>query len=112
VRNVHVRTACETYTNFVHLPLVLTSTSCQLLYGRLSDIWSRKVLLVIGIGVFFFGSLASSLAQTSLQLIVFRAFTGVGGGGIMTVAQMVCVGIRSAHAMATDHAIFDLEDRE
>ena len=70
----------------------LTSTSCQLLYGRLSDIWSRKVLLVIGIGIFFFGSLASSLAETSLQLIVFRAFTGVGGGGIMTVAQMIVSG--------------------
>jgi MFS family permease len=67
----------------------LTSTSFQLLYGRLSDIWSRKVLLVIGIGIFFFGSLASSLAQTSIQLIVLRAFTGVGGGGIASVAQMI-----------------------
>ncbi|KAH7396397.1 major facilitator superfamily domain-containing protein [Pyrenochaeta sp. MPI-SDFR-AT-0127] len=67
----------------------LTSTSFQLLYGRLSDIWSRKVLLVIGIGIFFFGSLAASLAQSALQLIVFRAFTGVGGGGVMTVAQLI-----------------------
>jgi MFS family permease len=67
----------------------LTSTSFQLLYGRLSDIWSRKVLLVIGISIFFFGSLAASLAQSALQLIVFRAFTGVGGGGLMTVAQMI-----------------------
>ncbi|KAI4961013.1 hypothetical protein J4E86_000038 [Alternaria arbusti] len=67
----------------------LTSTSFQLLYGRLSDIWSRKVLLVIGIGIFFLGSLAASLAKSALQLIVFRAFMGVGGGGLMTVAQMI-----------------------
>lgn len=67
----------------------LTSTSFQLLYGRLSDIWSRKVLLVVGIGIFFFGSLAASLAQSALQLIIFRAFMGVGGGGLMTVAQMI-----------------------
>lgn len=67
----------------------LTSTAFQLLYGRLSDIWSRKVLLVIGIGIFFFGSLASSLAKTAIQLIVFRAISGVGGGGVMTVAQMI-----------------------
>ncbi|CAN9241052.1 unnamed protein product [Alternaria alternata] len=67
----------------------LTSTSFQLLYGRLSDIWSRKVLLIIGIGIFFFGSLAASLAQSALQLIVSRAFMGVGGGGLMTVAQMI-----------------------
>ena len=67
----------------------LTSTSFQLLYGRLSDIWSRKLLLIIGIVIFFFGSLAASLAQTGIQLIVFRAFTGVAGGGLMTVAQMI-----------------------
>jgi Na+/melibiose symporter-like transporter len=67
----------------------LTSTSFQLLYGRLSDIWSRKVLLIAGICIFFLGSLAASLAKTSLQLIVFRAFTGVGGGGLMSVAQMI-----------------------
>ncbi|CAA9962905.1 Major facilitator superfamily domain general substrate transporter [Pyrenophora teres f. maculata] len=67
----------------------LTSTSFQLLYGRLSDIWSRKVLLLIGIVIFFFGSLAASLAQSALQLIVFRAFMGVGGGGLMTMAQLI-----------------------
>ncbi|OJD33869.1 mfs drug transporter [Diplodia corticola] len=67
----------------------VTSTSFQLLYGRLSDIWSRKVILLIGIAIFFFGSLASSLAQDVVQLIVFRAFTGVGGGGLMTVAQFI-----------------------
>lgn len=67
----------------------LTSTSFQLLYGRLSDILSRKVLLVVGICIFFLGSLGSSLARNALQLIVFRAFTGVGGGGLMTVAQLI-----------------------
>ncbi|KAF7568065.1 ProP, Permease major facilitator superfamily [Pyrenophora tritici-repentis] len=67
----------------------LTSTSFQLLYGRLSDIWSRKVLLLIGIFIFFFGSLAASLAQSAMQLIVFRAFMGVGGGGLMTMAQLI-----------------------
>ncbi len=46
-------------------------------------------MLFVGLGIFFFGSLAASLAQTATQLIVFRAFTGVGGGGLMTVAQMI-----------------------
>ncbi|CEL02348.1 Putative Cephamycin export protein cmcT [Aspergillus calidoustus] len=67
----------------------VTSTCFQLIYGRLSDIWSRKFVLFVGLGIFFFGSLAASLAQTATQLIVFRAFTGVGGGGLMTVAQMI-----------------------
>ncbi|OLN97761.1 putative transporter C3H1.06c 6 [Colletotrichum chlorophyti] len=67
----------------------ITSTVGQLLYGRLSDIWSRKVILLIGLAIFFTGSLASSLANTGTQLIIFRAWTGIGGGGLMTVAQMI-----------------------
>lgn len=66
-----------------------TSTCFQLVYGRVSDIWSRKIILLLGLAIFFFGSLASSLAQSALQLIIFRAFTGVAGGGLMTVAQMI-----------------------
>ncbi|EGO61135.1 hypothetical protein NEUTE1DRAFT_76912 [Neurospora tetrasperma FGSC 2508] len=67
----------------------ITSTVGQLLYGRLSDIWSRKVMLLTGLAIFFLGSLASSLAQSVLQLTIFRAFTGIGGGGLMTVAQLI-----------------------
>ncbi|KAI0596545.1 permease of the major facilitator superfamily [Biscogniauxia sp. FL1348] len=67
----------------------ITSTVGQLLYGRLSDIWSRKVILLLGLAIFFFGSLASSLAQSVTQLIIFRCFTGIGGGGLMTVAQLI-----------------------
>lgn len=59
------------------------------MYGRLSDIWSRKVILMFGLAIFFLGSLAASLARTATQLIIFRCFTGLGGGGLMTVAQMV-----------------------
>lgn len=66
-----------------------TSTIGQLVYGRLSDIWSRKVVLYVGLAIFFMGSLASSLAQNNTQLIAFRCITGLGGGGLMTVAQMI-----------------------
>ncbi|RDA91390.1 hypothetical protein CP533_6912 [Ophiocordyceps camponoti-saundersi (nom. inval.)] len=68
---------------------ISTSTVGQLLYGRLSDIWSRKVILLTGLAIFFVGSLASSLARSVLQLTIFRAFTGIGGGGLMTVAQLI-----------------------
>jgi MFS family permease len=68
---------------------VRTSTSFQLLYGRLSDIFSRKTVLLSCIFIFFVGSLAASLAQTATQIIAFRALTGVGGGGLMTLAQTI-----------------------
>lgn len=67
----------------------VTSTCFQLVYGRLSDIWSRKAILLAGHAIFFVGSLASSLAKTAPQLIAFRALMGVGGGGLMSVAQMI-----------------------
>ncbi|CEI65858.1 unnamed protein product [Fusarium venenatum] len=67
----------------------ITSTVGQLMYGRLSDIWSRKIILLVGLAIFFIGSLASSLAESVLQLAIFRAFTGIGGGGLMTVAQLI-----------------------
>jgi len=67
----------------------VTSTSFQLLYGRLSDVWSRKYVLLAGLLIFFLGSLAASLAQDAMQLIIFRAFTGIGGGGLFTVAQII-----------------------
>ncbi|KAI9044278.1 putative MFS drug transporter [Aspergillus affinis] len=76
-------------TSWISGGYFVTSTCFQLLYGRLSDVWSRKLVLFVGLGIFFFGSLAASLAQTATQLIIFRAFTGVGGGGLMTVAQMI-----------------------
>ncbi|GIK07834.1 hypothetical protein Aspvir_003503 [Aspergillus viridinutans] len=76
-------------TSWISGAYFVTSTCFQLLYGRLSDIWSRKYVLFTGLAIFFFGSLAASLAQTATQLIIFRAFTGIGGGGLMTVAQMI-----------------------
>lgn len=67
----------------------LTSTSFQLVYGHLSDIFARKNALISCLVIFFFGSLAASLARTSVELIVFRAITGIGGGGLMTLAQTI-----------------------
>ncbi|PSS25431.1 hypothetical protein M430DRAFT_133859 [Amorphotheca resinae ATCC 22711] len=76
-------------TSWIASGYFITSTSFQLLYGRLSDIWSRKYVLYTGLAIFFIGSLASSLSTSVIQLIVFRAITGIGGGGLMTVAQII-----------------------
>ncbi|PYI24323.1 cephamycin export protein cmcT [Aspergillus violaceofuscus CBS 115571] len=76
-------------TSWISGGYFVTSTCFQLLYGRLSDVWSRKHVLYAGLAIFFFGSLAASLAQTATQLIIFRAFTGIGGGGLVTVVQLI-----------------------
>ncbi|CAE6422078.1 unnamed protein product [Rhizoctonia solani] len=67
----------------------LTSTACTPLYGRISDIYSRKNVLYTLMAVFFVGSLAASLSQTVVQLIIFRAVTGIGGGGLILLGQLI-----------------------
>ncbi|HEX3347972.1 MAG TPA: MDR family MFS transporter [Acetobacteraceae bacterium] len=66
---------------------LLTSTAMTPIYGKLSDIYGRRLLLLIGIVVFLFASVLCGLAQNLVQLIVFRALQGVGGAGLMAMAQ-------------------------
>ncbi|GJE91548.1 MFS drug transporter [Phanerochaete sordida] len=67
----------------------VTSTSFQLTYGRLSDIWARKATLLVLMLIFFIGNVASSVSKTFIELLVFRAIAGIGGGGLPTIAQVI-----------------------
>lgn len=66
---------------------LLTSTSATPIYGRLSDIYGRRALLLPGIVLFVAASVLCALAGSLWQLIAFRALQGIGGGGLMAMAQ-------------------------
>ncbi|KAF8520350.1 MFS general substrate transporter [Hysterangium stoloniferum] len=68
---------------------LLTSTAFQPLYGRFSDIFGRKATLCAAMLIFMIGCLAAGLSRSIDELIVFRAISGIGGGGITTMAQVV-----------------------
>ncbi|KAF9221725.1 MFS general substrate transporter, partial [Gyrodon lividus] len=68
---------------------MLTSTSFQPLYGRFSDIFGRKAVLCFAMVVFMIGSLLSGFSRSIIELIVFRGFAGAGGGGIISIAQII-----------------------
>lgn len=68
---------------------LLTSTAFQPLYGRFSDIFGRKTGLCLAMAIFMAGSLAAGFARSIVQLIVFRGIAGAGGGGIISMAQIV-----------------------
>ncbi|KIJ18330.1 hypothetical protein PAXINDRAFT_71564, partial [Paxillus involutus ATCC 200175] len=68
---------------------MLTSTSFQPLYGRLSDIFGRKAALCLAMGVYMIGSLLSGFSRSTIELIIFRGFAGAGGGGIQSMAQII-----------------------
>lgn len=68
---------------------LLTATSVAPVFGTLSDIFGRRLMLIIALGVFVAGSVLCALASDMLTLIVARALQGLGGGGIIPVVQTI-----------------------
>ena len=78
----------DRYT-WVTTAYLLTSTVMIPIYGKLSDIFGRKPIFLIGVVLFLIGSAASGAAQTMNQLIAFRAFQGLGAAALMPIAIAV-----------------------
>jgi EmrB/QacA subfamily drug resistance transporter len=77
---------------FEHLSWVVTaylvsSTVTVPLYGKLSDLYGRRLLFLVAIVVFLTGSALCGAAQTMGQLIAFRALQGIGAGGLIPLSQ-------------------------
>src|SRR6476659_7963047 len=68
---------------------LLTSTISVPFWGKLSDIYGRKPIFMIGIGLFLIGSALSGLSQTMEQLIFFRGLQGIGAGSLFPVALSI-----------------------
>src|SRR5499427_6364405 len=68
---------------------LLTSTAVAPLYGKLSDIHGRRTVMLASIAIFATGSAACAVAPDMLSLILGRALQGIGGGGILPVAQAI-----------------------
>src|SRR5580698_7465764 len=66
---------------------LLTATAATPIYGRLSDIYGRRALLLPAIALFVVASILCALSQSLWQLIASRALQGVGGAGLMAMAQ-------------------------
>jgi EmrB/QacA subfamily drug resistance transporter len=68
---------------------LLTSTAVTPLYGKLSDSFGRRVIMLIGIVIFVIGSIACALAPSMFLLILARGVQGIGGGGLIGLAQTI-----------------------
>ena len=68
---------------------LLTSTITVPFYGKLSDLYGRKPLLMFGITVFLIGSALSGLSQDMTQLIIFRGIQGLGAGALFPISLAV-----------------------
>jgi EmrB/QacA subfamily drug resistance transporter len=78
-----------TRLSWVVTAYLLAQTAVTPLYGKLGDIYGRKVVLQTAIVLFLIGSALCGLSRSMNQLIVFRALQGLGGGGLMVTTQAV-----------------------
>ncbi len=82
------------FDDFENLPWVinaylLTSTAVAPLYGKLSDIHGRRAMMLAAIALFTAGSVMCAVAGNMVVLSLGRALQGIGGGGIMPLAQII-----------------------
>ena len=68
---------------------LLTATVTGPIYGKLSDQFGRRPMMMIGVSLFLFGSLLCGLSQEMWQLIAFRGIQGLGAGAIFPIALAV-----------------------
>jgi EmrB/QacA subfamily drug resistance transporter len=78
-----------THLSWVVTAYLLTSAVAGPFYGKFGDLHGRKIVLQAAIAVFLVGSALCGLAQNMLELILFRALQGIGGGGLIVTTISV-----------------------
>jgi EmrB/QacA subfamily drug resistance transporter len=74
------------HLSWVVTAYLLTSTASTPLYGKISDIYGRKVVFQSAIVIFLLGSLLAAVSQSMMQLVLSRGVQGIGAGGLMAMA--------------------------
>ncbi|PPA61661.1 MDR family MFS transporter [Micromonospora chalcea] len=78
----------QTQYTWVVTATLLTATATTPIWGKLADLFNKKLLIQIAIVVFLVGSIAAGFAQSAGQLIAARAFQGIGVGGLQALVQV------------------------
>ncbi|KAA1473601.1 MFS general substrate transporter [Dentipellis sp. KUC8613] len=95
-------------TSWIATGYMLTSTSFQPLYGKLSDIFGRKPCLLFAYSIFALGCLFCGLARNMNELIAARALAGIGGGGMSTIVSIIMSDIIPLRSRGTWQGIINI----
>ena len=77
------------HLSWVVTAYLLSSTASVPLYGKVSDLYGRRVVFQFAIVTFLVGSALAGMAQDMLWLVVARGIQGIGGGGLMAMAMTI-----------------------
>jgi MFS family permease len=94
------------HLSWVVTAYLLASTISTPLWGKLGDLYGRKLFFEASIVIFLIGSVLAGLSHTMLQLIAFRAVQGIGGGGLLTGAQTIVADVVPARERGRYQGLF------
>ena len=92
--------------SWVFSAYLITSTITVPVWGKLSDLYGRRLLFQLGIAVFLLGSVLSGMAGTMTQLIAYRAVQGLGAGALVPLAMTIIGDVYTIEERARMQAFF------
>ncbi|WP_222264263.1 MDR family MFS transporter [Modestobacter marinus] len=79
---------------------LLATTLVMPVYGKFGDLWGRRNLFLIAIGLFTLASLGAAMSPDFTWLVIWRGVQGLGGGGLMILSQAIIADIVPARERA------------
>jgi EmrB/QacA subfamily drug resistance transporter len=92
--------------SWVFSAYLLTSTASVPIWGRLSDLYGRRRMYLIGVAVFLVGSVAAGASTTMMQLVAARALQGLGAGAIIPLSMTIIGELYTLRERARTQALF------
>lgn len=92
--------------SWVFSAYLVTSTVTVPVWGKLSDLYGRRLLYQLGIAIFLIGSILSGMSGTMTQLIIFRAIQGLGAGALIPLGMTIIGDIFTLEERAKMQAYF------
>ena len=91
---------------WVFVAYLLTSAVTTPIWGKLADLFGRRITFTIGAGVFLLGSTLSGASGSMVQLIWFRAFQGIGAGAVLPITFTVVGDLYAYGQLAKMQGVF------
>jgi EmrB/QacA subfamily drug resistance transporter len=92
--------------SWIFVVYMLASTVTVPLYGKLSDMYGRKRLLILSVGLFTVGSILCGIATSMVELVIFRGVQGLGAGGMIPLSLIIVGDLYSIEKRGRIQAVF------